>query len=623
VTDDEAQDAGARRAAARRHTSDVVGPEEFLRSLPPFDRLDEATFRDAAATLEVVYLPAGTRALHRGGAPSEHLQVVRKGIALLLHDGVSVASVEPGEWFGFPSVVRRLPPEFDVDAVDDLLVYRLPGETVRNLARTPAFADEVAGLASRLRALTAESEDPGPRVPMAPVTTLVARDLVTLPADADVGRIARTMRDEGVSSVVLRGDPPAIVTTRDLRDRVLADGRGPSTPGAEVASRPILSVDVATSVVEARVRMLERSMHHLGVERDGELIAVITTGDLLREDASSPFHVQRELATAPRGAGAQVPERLHATVAGLLRGGLSPLEVTRTVSMLTDVLLRRAIELAVADLGPPPTDFAWLTLGSDGRREQTLLTDQDHALVHEEVDEHGARWFEQMATDVTDQLAAAGLPYCPGGVMATNWSGTVATWRTRFERWFAEPDVQALLETGIFLDRRVVAGGLDVHALDQVVAAHRTDGVLLARMAAGAGAFRPPLGVLHRVRGASDGTVDLKHGGINPIVALARVLAVEAGSAARSTIDRLEAAAAHGTLSQDAADELTEAFGFLQALRIRAHLRAWSSSTPATNLVHLAELTPTKRRNLKDAFVAVARIQRSTIRRLGGEDVAR
>jgi CBS domain-containing protein len=279
--------------------------------------------------------------------------------------------------------------------------------------------------------------------------------------------------------------------------------------------------------------------------------------------------------------------------------------------------------LAIEALGPAPSDFAWVTLGSDARREQTLLTDQDHALVHGEVDEDGAAWFHAFAVDITEQLVAAGLPRCPGGVMAINWSGSVATWQARFERWFGEPDVRALYETSIFFDHRVVAGTLDLNALDETVRAHRDDGVFLARMASGAGTSRPPLGLLHRVRSTADGDVDVKAGGINPIVALARVLAVEAGTTARSTTDRLAVAAADGTLGQDAAEELTEAFRFFQGLRIEHHLHAWRERRELSNRVHLDELTTTRRRHLKEAFVAVARVQQSVINRLGGAEVSR
>ncbi len=611
---------------AGRDAHEVLGPEAFLRVLPPFDRLADDAFAEAAAAMEVVYVPAGTRVLHRDGTPSAHLHVVRKGTALLSRDGVPALSVEAGEWFGLPSVLEDARPEFDVDALDDLLVYRLPAEVVRRLTRSPDFAAQVTrGLASRLRATSRPSDVDGAPVAaaMAPVTTLVRRPLVTLPAEADVGEIARTMRSEAVSSVVLSSDPPAIVTTRDLRDRVLAEGHGPATPGRRIASSPILSVEESTSITEARVTMLERSMHHLGVERDGRLVGIVSTGDLLRSDASSPFHVQRELATASRDAFPAVPDQLHATVAGLLSGGLSPLEVTRTVSMLSDVLVRRAIQLATEELGPAPCAYAWLTLGSDARREQTLVSDQDHALVHEATDDAGVAWFHALATDVTELLATAGLPRCPGGVMATNWSGTMDTWRRRFAGWITTPDVQALYETSIFFDHRVVAGSLEVGELDEVVRRHRGDGVLLARLAAAAGTSRPPLGLFHRVRSTADGTVDLKAGGVNPIIALGRLLAFEAGSSVRSTTHRLEVAVEHGGLALDAAEELTEAFRFFQQLRLEAHQRAWRQHTERTNRIVLEELTPTRRRHLKEAFVAVGRTQQSTIQRLGGEEVSR
>ena len=604
-------------------TQEALSPEGFLRTLSPFDELDAETFANVIASLEVTYVAAGTRILTAGGEPSRYLHVVRKGTALHSTDGVPVLSAEPGEWFGLLSVLEERPPEFDVDAVDDLLLYRLPGDAVRRVARLPSFSERITrDLASRLRAAAAGEHGAPSLVAMAPVSTLISRDLVSLPADADIGTIARTMREHRISSVVLRSDPRSLVTTSDLRDRVLAEDLGPQTPGSQVASQPILAVDATTPVTEAQVAMLERALHHFGVERDGELVAIITTGDLLRHDASSPLHVQRELAVASRTTFEHVPKRLHATVAGLLGTGLSPLEVTRAVSTLTDVLLRRAVELALEDLGPPPAAYAWLTLGSDARREQTLLTDQDHALVYDDdIDAAGAAWFSDLATNVTDQLAAAGLPRCPGGTMAINWAGPLARWRQRFHGWLTEPDVTALYEAGIFLDHRVIAGKLTVSVLDETVRAHRHDQVLLARLAAAAATSRPPIGPLHRLRSAIDGTVDLKTGGINPVVDLARVVAVEIGSTARSTVERLAAAAEHGAISHEGAEELTEAFGLLQGLRLEQQVRAWREQTTPSNRIHLDGLTPTRRRHLKEAFVAIARIQQVTIRRLGGQGI--
>lgn len=613
----------------------ALGPEGFLRALPPFASLPTQLLAATITSTEVAYVTAGTRVLSRGGAASEHLYVVRKGTALLSHDGIELMTVEAGEWFGLASVLGDSPPIYDVDAVDDLLVYRIPRTVVLRLREDPTFAEQLTGrLASRLRAAgrlagpaaRSGTELPGAAVsvPQDRVHSLLHRELVTLPASASIEEVARTMRDHAISSVILLDDDePALVTTSDLRDRVLAAGLGPDTPASSVASSPILHVAPDTSLTEARVAMLERRHHHLGVHDGLRLVGIITTGDLLRHDAASPLHVQRALAVLPPDGFPRAREQLHAVVRMLHEGGVTAHDITRTVSTLTDVLVRRAIEIACERHGPAPTAFAWITLGSDARREQTLLTDQDHALVHDEVDHHGAAWFTTLAEEVTSLLEQAGLPRCPGGTMATRWCAARGTWIGWVEDWLTEPDVRALYSTAIFLDRRVVAGSLDVDALHASVRAHHRDAVLLARLAASAATARPPLGLLNRVRAREDGMLDLKLAATTPIVDLARLLAMELGTSATATVDRLQLAADAGTISDEASEELTEALGFVQRLRIEAQLDAHRRGRPASNDIHVAELSVTRRRHLKEALVAVARIQQLTVSRLGGDEVAR
>jgi CBS domain-containing protein len=605
-------------------------PVGFVRALEPFRALGPLHRALLARELEVVFVPAGSRLLSHGGDPATHLHVVRKGTALLSRDGAPVLTAEAGEWFALPSVLDAAPPAFDVDALDDLLLYRLPRAAVRQLTTDATFAAHVAaGLAARLRATGLGPSNDGlgavttVKGLQRPVGDLCGRGLVTVPRSADVREVAARMRAGRVTSVVLDGQPAAILTDRDLRDRVLAEGHGPDTPAEKVASHPIVSVPAETPVADAQVAMLDRGIHHLGVERDGRLVGIVTTGDLLRHHATSPLHAQRWLGTVERAELARAIDELHAVIGVLVAGGLGPLETTRTVSSLTDTLTRRVIELVGADLGPAPGPYAWLALGSDARREQTLHSDQDHALVHAEVADDDAVWFHELAAGVTDLLEVAGLPRCPGGTMATRWCDPLPVWQRRFERWLAEPDVQALYETGIFLDHRVVAGDLDVGALDAIVRSRRRDAVLLARLASAASTARPPVGLFHRLREDHEGRVDLKAGGLVPIADLARVLAVEVGSDARSTVERLAAAREAGVLSEEGADELTEAFGFLLGLRLRAQVTAHATGTAATTLVRVDDLAPSARRHLKEAFVAIARVQEVTVQRLGGSEVAR
>jgi CBS domain-containing protein len=605
-------------------------PVGFVRTLEPFRALDEDHLALIGRALEVVYVPAGTRLLSRGGPPATHLHLVRKGTALLSRDGAPVLTAEAGEWFALPSVLDAAPPAFDVDALDDLLLYRLPRAAVQQLTTDATFAAHVvAGLAARLRATGFGSPSDGVGAATTveglqrPVGDLCSRGLVTVPRTADVREVAATMRAARVTSVVLDGQPAAILTDRDLRDRVLAEGHGPSTPAERIASHPIVGVPVETPVADAQVAMLDRGIHHLGVERDGRLVGIVTTGDLLRHHAASPLHVQRWLATAQRAELARTMDELHAVIRVLVAGGLGPLETARTLSSLTDTLTRRAIELVEAALGPAPAPFAWLALGSDARREQTLHSDQDHALVHAEVADDDAGWFHALAAGVTDLLEVAGLPRCPGGTMATRWCDPLSVWERRFEGWRTQPDVQALYETGIFLDHRVVAGTLDVGSLDAIVRGYGGNAVLLARLASAASTARPPVGLFHRLREDHEGRVDLKAGGLVPVADLARVLAVEVGSDARATVDRLAAARAGGVLSDEGAEELTEAFGFLLGLRLRTQVAARAAGTDATTLVRVDDLAPGPRRHLKEAFVAIARIQEVTVQRLGGDEVAR
>ena len=149
-------------------------------------------------------------------------------------------------------------------------------------------------------------------------------------------------------------------------------------------------------------------------------------------------------------------------VAALLSGKLDALIIAGFVARLNDAMLRRVLEWAHVDLGPAPAPYSWIVFGSEGRMEQTLLTDQDNALVYADEGGPHREWFEKLAARVNDDLVTAGFPPCPGGYMARNWLGTISEWTERFRTWIDEPRPQALLESAIFFDFRGVAGHLDL-----------------------------------------------------------------------------------------------------------------------------------------------------------------
>jgi CBS domain-containing protein len=330
--------------------------------------------------------------------------------------------------------------------------------------------------------------------------------------------------------VLVRTEPPGIVTDRDFRNRVLAGGLPSDVPVTRVFSRPLLTVAAETPIYEVWTVLLDARVHHLPVTRDGLVVGVLTSTDILRSTAQGPVAVLRSVERlASRASLGGYATRVLEMVAALLSGGLDTMAIAGLVGRLNDALLRRLLHWAVEDLGAPPAPFAWIVFGSEGRMEQTLLTDQDNALIY--ADQGGAhrQWFQALAEKVNGDLETAGFPRCPGGYMARSWHGTLTEWTERFLGWTEVPTPQALLVASIFFDYRKVGGDLDLGALEGLIAAAAHKPVFLRLLAKDALTFRPPPLLLMRLRGSTS-TVDMKANGISPVVSLARRFALEAAS---------------------------------------------------------------------------------------------
>jgi CBS domain-containing protein len=303
--------------------------------------------------------------------------------------------------------------------------------------------------------------------------------------------------------------------------------------------------------------------------------------------------------------------------------GADALEASRAVASLNDALTRRLLVLAESELGHPPCPYAWLALGSEGRLEQALQSDQDNALAYTEetateatasdgiagYETDGARsYFAALAERVVDGLRRAGLSDCPGGYMATNWHRPLPRWQTTFRTWVDRPDSQGVVEAEVFLDFRRIHGELNLDSLDAIIRSGADRPRFLILMARAAVTFQPPLR-FGRIHGRQ---VDLKRGGIAPIVLLARLYALAGGSLARHTLDRLGAATATGQLSRRGAAQLSEAYRVFIDLRLQSQLRAVETGRPPSNVVSVDELTTSDHNRLREAFRVVREHQQAT-----------
>jgi CBS domain-containing protein len=443
-----------------------------------------------------------------------------------------------------------------------------------------------------------------------PVKQLIKRAPLFVDAGASVAQAAQAMQQARVGSVLVATEPPGIVTDRDLRGRVLAAGLGTKTCVAQVMSQPLKTIDAGAPTFAALRLMLEENIHHLAVTDEGTIVGVVSATDLLLHQGKNPIYLRgaidswTDLANDVNYAG-----EIGALVQALFDGGLAAVQISQIVSSLNDALVKRLVALAEAKLGAAPMSYSWIVFGSEGRLEQTLLTDQDNALIYAEESDAARSYFSALATHVVDGLIRAGFPPCAGGFMATNWCKPAAAWQELFGQWIRLPKPDALLDAAIFFDFRMVAGTLSLQSLDETVASAKAEKLFLANMARGAMDFYPPLGFFNRLR-SENGRVDLKKGGIAPIVGLARVAALAAGSSDRSTLERLNAAKQSGALlSREDATSLGEIFPFFFQLRLQEQLKALAARKAVDHTISLADLSPMVRRHLKEAFVVIKQIQ--------------
>lgn len=577
----------------------ATDPIAFVRSVAPFDAIPRDLFEAAMKSVDIAFHPAGTVLVRTGGEPLRHLYLIRKGSIRLERDGQTIQLLEEGESFGYTSLITKKA-TLDATVEEDLLAYRLPDGEFQRLLADAHFAGHFAvGLAERLKSSLAHS----PVATFQPdlsheVGALVRRPPVWIDPSATVADAARVMRSEGISSVLVRSDPPGIATDRDFRSRVLAEGRGPATPLLEVTSRPIRAVPAETPVFEAWKVLLESGVHHLAVSRDGEVAGVLTSNDLLKCSAQGPVSVLRSVERlASRDALPGYANRVAEMASTLLSGGLDANTIAGFVARLGDTLLRRILQWAEEDLGPPPAPYAWLVLGSEGRMEQTLLTDQDNALAFADEGEGRRDWYRRLGERVNADLETAGFPRCPGGRMARRWYDSLSGWRREIDDCLENRPHDA----GALFDARRAGGQLDFAPIAAALDRGRRMRHLVRALAKEAISFVPPSGFLLR----KSSTVDLKAHGITPVVLLARCYAIEAGTQARNTLERLDAARAGGFMGENVHAQVTEAYRFLGGLRLRLLLRRHAQREPLSTEVSLADLTPLERNRLKDSFRAI------------------
>ncbi|NQW82118.1 MAG: CBS domain-containing protein [Polaromonas sp.] len=455
-----------------------------------------------------------------------------------------------------------------------------------------------------------------------PLQALIKRPPITLAPSASIRAAAELMREQGVSSLMLVEQTllVGLVTDSDLRNRVVAQGLDIERPVADIATRSPMTVNADSPAFEAVLLMTRHNIHHVPVMSGQRIVGMVTPTDLTEQRSTSPVYLAEDIYKQTTLDGlVQISQRIKRLQQHLASAGASAYSTGHIITAMTDAFTVQLIQLAQAQLGPAPIDYAWVAAGSQARNEQAAKTDQDNCLILDDsFDEtaHGT-YFKTFSRFVCDGLNACGYIHCPGEMMAMTdtWRQPRQRWADYFKHWINTPDPQALMLTCVFFDLRLIHGQaalLDTLRHDLLL---QTQGksLFLAHMVSNALKHRPPLGLFGRLLtlrgGEHAGSIDLKHKGIVPVVDLARVYALAGGIDIANTHDRLAQASQTDEVSEQGAHDLRDAFEFLAKLRITHQALQISRGQAPDNYLNLKELSNFERSHLKDAFSVVQTLQ--------------
>ncbi|HBA71615.1 MAG: signal transduction protein [Geobacteraceae bacterium GWC2_55_20] len=449
------------------------------------------------------------------------------------------------------------------------------------------------------------------------------REVITCSTSDRLTDAAATMQNRNISSLVVcsGGNPIGILTDRDLRNKVVAQGIDPGTLSvADVMNSPVITISEDDYLFEALHLISRHRIHRLVVTGPvGELAGIITDSDILRVQTLSPQQLIREIEEAPTVDDLKgLHQRVQGLVQHLIGTGVHIRDLVRLIAHLNDRVVIRLIDLLRAGRFAGLTvQCSFLVLGSEGRGEQTLTTDQDNALVYaDDLAAVEVHQLEEFSRVLIDSLIDIGVPSCPGGTMAKNeqWRRSLSQWHSVLDRWFSTPTPEHIINLSMFSDLRILSGDplLELALKKYINGRLQGNEIYLGHMVANLLRFAVPLGWFGKIKtekGEHAGQIDLKRAGIFTITEGAKILALAHGVQETGTAQRIERLSEQGVLAQKEADDLTASFYALVHFRLRTQVDAMSAGRQPDNRIRLTELNRMELERLKAALEGVRSFQ--------------
>lgn len=618
----------------------IHGTSEFLRKYPPFNQMDSAQLAYLVEHCQLRFYAAGESIIKPDDGPVQHFYIVKQGQVVgerphsARRGNETTFEIASGECFPLAALLGERATRTEHLAGEDTFCLLLGKDAfVRLFAQSAPFRDfALRGVSSLLDQVNQQvqlraAENLGAQYSLdTPLRELAPQQPVACAAETPLREAVRRMHEQHVGSIVIvdQGDRPhGIFTLRDLR-RVVADGESLEQPIRALMTQRPFHLSPGASAFDAALAMTERHIAHVCLVEDERLVGVVSERDLFSLQRVDLVHLARtirhagriETLVALRGDIRQLVERM-------LAHGASSTQITQLVTLLNDHTVCRVIELVLEEMGDPGVPFSWLCFGSEGRREQTLHTDQDNGILFEAADAADAERIRQLllprARRINQLLADCGFALCRGNIMAGNPDLCLSRqeWARRFSAFIREATPESLLGSSIYFDLRVIWGAeAGCEQLRQQLLAEVADNSLFQRLlAANALRHRPPLGrfrdfVVAR-KGAEKDTLDLKEEGLTPFVDGARLLALAHGIGESSTLRRFAELVRLRVIDAQDGAAYEEAYHLIQQMRLQLHQQQAAQGLAFSNRLDPDSLNHLDRRILRESFRQAQRLQAS------------
>ncbi len=462
-----------------------------------------------------------------------------------------------------------------------------------------------------------------------PVSSFV-REHITCDMDMSVHEVASIMRRKDQNAVIVTKDtsqqPVGIVTDCDLRNRVVAIEFNVNSPVFEIMSSPLIRIPDEALLYEAVLQIKGNSISHLAVEDSaGRIVGIFSNEDLLEVQRNSISYLIKEVSAAETVESLKkIHNKIPVLVKILLESGSRVRNITYLISTVTDAITHRLVEFAIEEMGEPPAEFAFLALGSEGRREQTLVTDQDNAIVFEDVpnDKFAEvnRYFLYFGKKINLWLDKIGYQYCQGEVMAGNpqWCQPISRWKKYFSDWINQKSQDGLLGVAVFFDFRIVYGSekyadeLRKH-INKII-----DGKTLFfhLLASDVSKYNIPTDIFKENRpengpGAPE-AFNIKNA-ISPLVDFIRVYSIQHHVGESNSLLRLEKMLRMNIIPEEEYHEIENIYSRMMEIRFRSHVNAILDNKSPDNMVAREELTVIEQTMIRKTFSEIIRYQQKIL----------